>query len=172
MRPVLDSVVVRTGLILIIVLVLQVTLIPDLQIAGSSGDLMLLFALTSAMSAGADLGSRMAFAYGLAFDFMLQTPFGLSALVYSISAYVLGAMHRSMSRENWRVGTFTVVVATGIAVIGYAAIARVFGVPWPSNPRLISIVSVEVGFNAMFAPVALRICRWTIADLDPRRYRA
>jgi rod shape-determining protein MreD len=168
MRPILDSVTVRTGLVLVVVLVLQVTLIPNTRVAGSSADLMLLFSLCAAVAAGAEVGAITAFAYGLAFDIMLQTPFGLSALVFGIAAWVLGVVRTTLSRDGWLFSGALMALSTVVSVGLYAGLARVFGEPFLGAARLGRIMVVEAGFNAVLAPVALRICRWTVADADPR----
>ncbi len=164
MRAVLDHVAVRTVLVLIVVLVLQLTLMPKMQIDHADGDLMLLFALSAAMVMGPDRGSIAAFGYGIAFDLMLQTPFGLSALVYVLAAYALGHVHRGLSRANWRVASATLAGATALSVVAYGVLAQVFGEPWLGVRRVLEIAAVEAAFSAFLGPVAVRITRWTMAD--------
>jgi rod shape-determining protein MreD len=166
MRSILDGVRLRVALVAIVVLILQLTLVPNLRIAGASGDLMLLFALAAATTAGPDLGAKIAFTYGLTFDLMLETPFGLSALVYAIAAYTFGGVLLTLSRTSWRVTTSSMALATALAVVLYALLARVFGEPWIAPGRLVRVMLVEAGFNVVLAPLAVRISSWTIADLD------
>jgi ACR3 family arsenite efflux pump ArsB len=96
----------------------------------------------------------------------LKTPFGLSALVYAITAYTFGGVLLTLSRTSWRVTTSSMALATALAVVLYALLARVFGEPWIAPGRLVRVMLVEAGFNVVLAPLAVRISSWTIADLD------
>ncbi|MGD9791839.1 MAG: rod shape-determining protein MreD [Acidimicrobiia bacterium] len=171
MRSILDSVALRTALVAIVVLILQLTLVPNMQIAGASADLMLLFALAAATTAGPDVGAKIAFVYGLVFDLMLQTPFGLSALVYALAAYMFGGALLSISRTSWRVTALSVALATAAAVGLYALLARVFGEPWMTPGRMVRVMLVEAAFNVFLAPIAVKVSEWTTADLTHRPAR-
>ena len=171
MKPIIESMALRVVLVAIVVLVLQLSLMPYLRIAGASADLMLLFALAAATTAGPDLGARMAFVYGIMFDFMLQTPFGLSALVYSIAAYLFGGVLMTISRSSWVVTAFSTALATALAVVLYALFARVFGEPWMATDRLVRVMTVEAAFNVPLVALAVRVSYWTLADRAPRALR-
>jgi rod shape-determining protein MreD len=150
-------------LVMFIVLTLQLSLMPGLRVAGASGDLMLLFALTAAMVGGPDRGALAGFCIGLAFDLFLTTPFGLSALTYCLGAYVVGRIQVGMLRHSALLPVFTVALGTAGTVMLYAVLARVFGLAWVGTGRLWRVVVVESLFSLFFAPITLPICRWAMA---------
>ncbi len=150
-------------LVMSIVLTLQLSLMPGLRIAGASGDLMLLFALTVAMVGGPDRGAIAGFTIGLIFDLFLTAPLGLSALTYCVGAYVVGRIQVGMLRHSALLPVFTVALGTAGTVVGYALLARLFGQAWISWARLWRVVLVESAFSLFFAPLALPICRWAMA---------
>ncbi len=80
MRSIVDYTAMRLVLVIPVFLTLQLSLISELHLLGSTGDVLLLLALIAAMLTGSRKGAVVAFAIGLAFDLFLQTPFGLSAL--------------------------------------------------------------------------------------------
>ena len=52
---------------------------------------MLLLAISAGIAAGPEWGALTGFIAGIAFDLVLQTPFGLSALSYCIVGYLVGS---------------------------------------------------------------------------------
>jgi rod shape-determining protein MreD len=172
-RPILDHPVMRLALVVISALVLQLALAPRLQLQGVSADFMLLMGLAAVMVAGLERGIVTAFVFGMAFDLVLQTPLGLSALVYCLTAYLVGSVIGGVGKTGWYVDVVTLASATAVAVSMYALGARMFGEPWLPPRRLASIIVVEALFNALLAPVALRVARWCFAaSRVPVRLRA
>jgi rod shape-determining protein MreD len=151
------------ALVMSIVLTMQLSLMPGLRIATASGDLMLLFALTAAMVGGPERGAIAGFCIGLAFDLFLTTPFGLSALTYSLGAYVVGRIQVGMLRHSALLPVFTLAVGTAGTVVVYALLARVFGQAWIGYARLWRVILVESGFSLFFAPISLPVGRWAMA---------
>ena len=77
------TVAVRTSLILVVVLTLQLGVAGSVALFGVQADLLLLLGVAAGVAAGPDRGAAIGFAAGIAYDLMLQTPFGLSALTTS-----------------------------------------------------------------------------------------
>ena len=167
MRDVFESTWLRLALVVPVALTLQLSLVAELHLLGATGDVLLLFALVGAMITGSQRGAVFAFAIGLAFDLYLQTPFGLSALAYCLSASIVGRVHNSLYRELWWFAPVTVFIGSVGSVIVWVLIGTLFGVPELLNSRLIGIVLVVSGLNAALAPAALRIMRWVLAAERP-----
>jgi rod shape-determining protein MreD len=164
MRPVLDSAWLRMSLVMAVVLALQISLIPGLRIADSTADLMLLFTICGAMVIGPERGAVLGFAIGLVFDIFLTTPFGLSALVYCLTGWLVGRIQVGVLRNSSVLPALTVGATTAGAVLAYALGLRLIDdvvTPWST---LGGILAVETAFNVLFAPVALRIARWALAS--------
>ena len=83
----------RVALVIFIVLMVQQTVIVALRIGGAHPDLLWLLPITAALLDGPETGAIVGFWAGLAFDLVLPTPFGLSALVGCVLGYAVGIPH-------------------------------------------------------------------------------
>lgn len=163
MRPVLDSAWLRMSLVMAVVLALQISLMPGLRIANATADLMLLFTVAGAMVVGPERGAVTGFFVGLMFDIFLTTPFGLSALVYCVTGWVVGRISVGVLRNSVVLPSLVVGACSAAAVLAYAGGLRLIDdvvTPWLTLAR---VVAVEASFNVLFAPIALRISRWALA---------
>ena len=164
-------VAVRTSLVIVIALTVQLGIAPSLGLFGVQGDLLLLVAIAAGIATGPDRGAAIAFAAGLAYDLMLQTPFGLSALTYAIVAYLVGGLQDSVLRAAWWIPVATATAASVVGVILYGVFGTVLG------DDLIAVsllrVAVVVGaLNTVAAPVVVKAMRWATGSTDSMRSRA
>ena len=81
----------RLGVVVLVALVLQVCLFSRFSYEGARPDVMILVAIAAGLVAGAERGALVGFVAGLAYDVVLTTPLGLSALVYCLVGYAVGA---------------------------------------------------------------------------------
>ena len=82
----------RVALVIFIVLMVQQTVMVALRIDGAHPDLLWLLPITAALLDGPETGAVVGFWAGLAFDLVLPTPFGLSALVGCLLGYAVGSL--------------------------------------------------------------------------------
>lgn len=161
---------VRTSVVVVAALTVQLGVAPSLGLFGVQGDLLLLVAVAAGMAAGADRGAILGFAAGLSYDLMLQTPFGLSALTYAIVAYLVGGLQDSVLRASWWIPVGTAMVASAVGVILYGVIGTVLGEELVGFELL--RVAVIVGLlNTIVAPVMITAMRWATGSTDGVRTR-
>ncbi|HEX9260778.1 MAG TPA: rod shape-determining protein MreD [Acidimicrobiales bacterium] len=160
---------IRLPLVLIAVLTVQTALVPELRPFGVAPDLMLLFAVASGLVGGPQVGALVGFVCGVLFDLMLNTPFGLSALVYGLAAYSAGYVQLQVAKAGWWIPMAAVGAASALAMVGFALIGSLFGVERLVNGHLLWIAFVVGGINALLAPVAIRIERWALEGRDRAR---
>jgi rod shape-determining protein MreD len=153
---------VRLPLVIAVVLAIQTSLVTDVRPFGVAADLMLLLAVCAGLVAGSERGAIAAFVIGLAFDLVLQTPFGLSALVYAVVAFSLGYLRLGIERSGWWARLVVVDLASMAAVFGFALLGSLFGMTRIVNARLVGVAVVVGLVNAALAPVALPVMRWTL----------
>jgi rod shape-determining protein MreD len=92
---------VRLTALLLIGILLQTTIVPDIRLRGVCPDLMLLIVICAALVGGAERGAVVGFGAGLLTDlFLPTTPFGLSALAYCLTGFAVGALRGGMLRES------------------------------------------------------------------------
>ena len=161
----------RVSFLLVVALTLQVAVAPDLRVFGVQGDLMLLIAVAAGLAAGPEQGAAVAFASGIAYDLLLQTPFGLSALTYSLLAFVIGSLQDSVLRAAWWIPLAIATAGSVVGVILYVVLGTVVGVEFlgVNIPKVALLVGV---LNAIAAAPTIRAVRWATGTQDSVRHRA
>ena len=90
----------RSPSVLFSAAVLQRGLFSQLRIAGVSVDVFLLLAIAGGMMLGPERGAIFGFFAGLTLDLLVQTPLGLSALVYCLVGFGTGRLQGTVLRAN------------------------------------------------------------------------
>lgn len=172
MTPVSPFVIAaRTSFVFVVALTLQLGVANQIQVFGVQGDLMLLVAVAAGVAAGPDQGAVIGFASGLAYDLMLQTPFGLSALTYALVAYAVGSLQDSVLRAAWWIPVASAATASAIGVILYGVFGTVLGEDLVGL-SLLRVAAVVGLLNAIAAPVVVRTVRWATGTSGSVRARA
>lgn len=148
--------------VLLVAVLLHTAVFPQLRLFGVAADVLLLVAIAGGMSAGADWGAALGFAAGLLADCFLQTPFGLSALTYSLVGYGVGAFQATVLHQGRWITLVTALVASALGVALFAAIGTVLGQDHLVALRLLGIAAVVAALNAVLAPAAVRVLRWAV----------
>ncbi len=141
-------------------LILQLSLFARFSYEGARPDLMLLLAVIAGLVAGPERGAMVGFAAGLAFDIVLSTPLGLSALVYTLVGYGVGLVGATVVRSSWWISPAVAAVGSAAGVLLYALVGEVLGQATLSGPSLTAIVVVVSAVNAVLAAPAVRVLRW------------
>lgn len=149
--------------------VLQVCLFGRFSFEGARPDVMVLIAIAAGFVAGPERGAVVGFAAGLSIDLLLATPLGLSALVYTLVGYLVGRVSASVVRDSWWNSPIVVGVGSAAAMVLYALMGKIVGVPTLEGPALGAIVTVVAVLNAILSPLAVRALRWATADHHDRR---
>jgi rod shape-determining protein MreD len=160
---------VRVTFVIFVVLMVQSTIMLSLRIGGAHPDLLWLLPITAALLDGPETGAIVGFWAGLAFDLVLPTPFGLSALVGCLLGFATGSLTAAVDpRAAWLkpVAALTGSVAADML---FAVLGAIFG----------QQQMVQVDFLAVFAVVAVssvvlvlpvsRLMRWALAGENNRR---
>lgn len=161
----------RVSLVLVLALTVQLAIAARIEVFGVQGDLLLLIGVAAGLAAGPDRGASVAFAAGLAFDLLLQSPFGLTALTYAIVAYLAGSLQDSVLRAAWWIPVVTAAAASALGVILYGVFGTVLGEDL-LGVSLLRIAAVVGVLNGVAAPLALRVVRWATGTSDSVRARA
>ncbi len=169
-----DAVIVRTarlGLYLVLLTVVQTTVLPHLRILGVVPDLGLVAAVALAVRYGPETGATFGFFAGLATDAFLQTPLGLAAFAFGVTAYVVGVLQRWLVRPAWWVHpavAFGAGILAGLLFVGFGALVGQDQLWALRSIRTILLASVYDGV------VALAIFPLTdlVARVGPRSFSA
>jgi rod shape-determining protein MreD len=150
-------------------LTLQVSLFSRFSYDGARPDIMILLAVLAGFSMGPERGAIVGFASGLAFDLVLSTPFGLSALVYTIVGYGVGAATGGVVRTSRWLPSAIAAAGSAAGMLLYAVIGAVVGEATFDGPPLTAIVVYVAAINAVLAPLAIRALAWVRTDERDRR---
>ena len=153
----------KVPLILLLFLVIELTVLDRLRVFGAGPDVMLLLAVVAGIVGGPRVGALLGFASGIVLDLFLETPMGLSALVFCLVGYAVGNIQGGVLRAAWWIPVLTTLVASVAGVLFYALVATVVGQPHLVTPHLLIVAAVVGVFNALAAPIALRLVKWSIA---------
>ena len=161
---------VRLGVVVITALLLQVSLFSQFSFDGARPDVMILVAVAGGFVAGAERGAVIGFVSGLAYDLVLTTPLGLSAFVYTLVGYTVGAIGSSVVRSAAWIGPVVVAVGSAAGMVLYAVVAEVLGQAAFTGPPLTAIVVVVTAVNTALAPIVVRAVRWARLDEADARH--
>lgn len=160
---------VRFGLALAVVLLFHLTLLADVRIAGVRPDAPLLVAIIAGLIGGPERGAIVGFFAGLLADLFLPSPFGLSALVYSLVGFAIGSLQTGILRSAWWIPVVTAFAASAAGIVLYAVLGAMVGETEMVGTRL-PLIALLVGFmNALLAPPATRLMGWAARSGTPDR---
>lgn len=154
----------RVAAVVLGALVLQVCLFSRFSYDGARPDLMVLVAIVAGFLLGPERGAIVGFAAGVSFDVLLNTPLGLSALVYTLVAYGVGTVAGGVLRTTWWIAPAVVAIGSAGAMLLYATVGEVLGLATLTEGSLAAIVVVVPVVNAVLAPLAVRAVRWVRTD--------
>jgi len=161
----------RVPLVILTALIVDLSVLSRVRVAGTMADLMLLLGIAAGITGGPVRGAVVGFASGMAVDLFLQTPFGLSALVFSIVGYAVGTAESGILRASWWIPVLTALVASAVGELAFAVVGSVVGDTQLLTGRVWSIVVIAASMNALLAPLTVRTMAWAF-DRAPtgRRY--
>ncbi len=156
----------KMTVILLTALVLQASLLTQVRFFGASADLMLVLAVAGGLAAGPDRGAVIGFFSGLLVDLLVQTPFGLSALAYSLVGYLAGsASTMVVAAARWF--PFAVGFVGGLAgLVIFVLIGELVGEPMLEMPDLPTIAAVVTVTTALLTPPTRRLLTWALKPAE------
>lgn len=154
--------VARLVLVVATAVVLQQTLVMDIDVGGVHPDILILLPITAGIVGGPNRGVTVGFATGLVADLFLPTPFGLSALVACIVGFAVGTTAVPLDRTAWWLPPTAGLLGSAVYEVAYAALGTVLGQPQMWHVDLARIVLVVGITNAVLALPARRIMAWAL----------
>lgn len=156
----MSSTRVRLALALAVVLLLHLTMLADVRLAGVRPDAPLLAAVVTGLVAGPERGAIIGFSAGVLADLFLPSPFGLSALVYSLVGFAIGSLQTGILRNAWWIPVLTAFAGSAAGIVLYAGLGAMVGETEMVGPRLPLIAALVGLMNALLAPPATRLIGW------------
>lgn len=161
--------VAKVSLVIFIAVALQVSVAAQLPVAGVIVDLVLIVTIGAGLGAGAQAGAVTGFAAGLVIDLLGIGPVGLTSLVYTLVGYAVGVSQDGVLRSSRLIPLASAVVASVVAVFGYALVGEVIGqhlFAVTDVPRVALVVAVA---TAVLCLAARRVMGWAFSEQDVPR---
>lgn len=155
--------IVRLPPVLLVAVVLHTAVAPNLRIFGVGIDVLLVMAITAGIAAGPERGAAVGFTCGLLADCFLQTPFGLSALVYALVGYGVGVFQTGVLHSSWWIPAITAAVASIAGVVLYVLLGVVVGQNQLLSGRVLTVAAVIALLHALLAAPVAKLMRWAVA---------
>ena len=149
-------------------LLLHTTVLSRIRLWGVMPDFMLLVAVAAGITAGPTRGAALGFTSGMLIDLFLPTPLGLSALVFTLVGYGVAVANTGVLRAAWYIPVLTAGAASICGVVLYALAGSALGERMV-NGHLVTIALVVGVWNAVLAPVGVKLVDWSLGSLKDRR---
>jgi rod shape-determining protein MreD len=159
---------VRVAFVIFLVLMVQQTIMVALRVGGVHPDLLWLLPITAALADGPETGGIVGFWAGLAFDLVLPTPFGLSALVGCLLGYAVGALTAAVDPRTTWLKPVAALTGSVAADMLFAVLGAILG-----QPQMVQIDFVALFFmisisSVVFVLPVSRLMRWALAGENNR----
>ena len=162
----------KIPLIVLFMLLLHTTVLGLIHVDHVRPDGLLLLTVLAGLMGGQQAGTLMGFAAGLLADLTLQTPFGLTALVLTITGYSCGALRTALVRTSWWLVPVTTLVASAASVVAFVLLGGLVGQSQllrPGPAHMFTVAALVGVMNAVLAPGIYPLVRWSFAATKAER---
>jgi rod shape-determining protein MreD len=159
----------RVVLVVFVVLLAQSTVILPIRVGGVHPDILWLLPISGALLAGPEVGALIGFWSGLAFDLVLPTPFGLSALVGSVVGYAMGTATLAVDKRAVWLRPVAALVGGVAADMLFAVFGAVFGQQQMVQVNFLTLFGVVAISSVILILPVNRLMRWALVVDSNRR---
>ena len=163
--------IVAVGLVVLVALTLQTTVLSRLTLLGVIPQLVLIVIVCLAWVDGERVGLTAGFCGGLLLDLQLPPAsiVGLTALVYTFIGYGVGYFRQYSVGESVWSPVLAVAVASTLAEAGYALLAILLGRAWVSVAFTAKVTGLVVLYDALLTPFVFPFVRRVAEKFRPER---
>jgi rod shape-determining protein MreD len=159
----------RVAFVIFLSLMVQSTILVALRIHDVHPDIVWLLPITAGLLDGPETGAIVGFWSGLAFDFVLPTPFGLSALVATLLGYAVGSFTATADPRAWWLKPIAAFTGSVAADMLFAVLGAIMGQEQMVKVDFLVLVVVVGVSSVVLAPVVYAAMRWALAGESNRR---
>ncbi|HET6715119.1 MAG TPA: rod shape-determining protein MreD [Actinomycetota bacterium] len=161
--------VLVTIVVIVTALLLQSTLFWNLKLLGVRPELMYLITIVIAILEGPNEGAVTGFAAGLAQDFLLNQPKGITALTLTLVGYAAGLARQYIVSPSPLLPTILVGVGTAAGIAFYQVVAFLLGQLEETFSYAIRVTLLTALYNAILTPIVYPLLRRVIEGSRPTR---
>lgn len=154
---------------LVVAVILQSTLMPELQVRGGRADLLFMLVLSWTLLAGTEEGIVWALVGGALQDLVTGMPVGTSALALVIVMYGVGLVIRDVGRANVLIPPLAAGGGTAVYHLLLMGLYAVLGRPASLGYNLLNVTLPTVLFNTILVLPVFRVMGVVFEASRPRR---
>jgi rod shape-determining protein MreD len=159
----------RYFLVILTLVVLQTALFPDLRVFGAVPDLLLVAAIAVGYERGPEAGAVFGFVGGLAVDCFLSSPFGVSALAFSLVGYGVGVFQSGLLRSSRWIAPVLGGIGGLVGGALWVVIAAVAGKDDLITGYSARIIVIAAVYDALLALLVFPFVHWASGNHDLAR---
>ena len=153
-------------------LLLQSTIFAQIQLGGAKPDLIYLLTIILAYLEGPSSGALAGFTGGMAEDFLLNQPKGITALTLTLVGYSVGMARQYIVSPSPLVPVFLVGAATAAGFMFFGLVRFLLNQPVGGFGELLRVALLTGAYNAVLTPIVFPIVsRAAEASRTPRVFR-
>ncbi len=152
-RTLLLTVVIVTALLL------QTTVFADVRLLGARPELMFLLTISFAILEGPASGAVTGFAGGMAQDFLLDQPKGITALTLTLLGYTVGLLRQYIVSPSPVLPVLLVAGGTFVGELFYGLVAFLLGQLDVTTLYLFRVAALSAVYNAILTPLVYPVLR-------------
>ena len=151
-------VVVWTAVVLT-ALLLQTTVLAQIQLGGAKPDLIYMVTIILAYLEGPSSGAIAGFAGGMAEDFLLNQPKGITALTLTLVGYTVGLLRQYIVSPSPLLPVFLVGLSTTAGFLFFGLVRFLLNQPVGGFGELVRVAVLTGVYNAVLTPIVFPIIR-------------
>lgn len=145
--------------VIVTALLLQTTVFPELTLLGVRPELLYLVTVVFAALQGPAEGAVVGFVGGLAQDFLLNMPKGITALTLTILGYTVGSARQYITSPSPLLPAVLVAVGTAAGVAFHQAVAFLLGEEEGPFGYVVKVVLLTAAYGAILTPIFFPVLR-------------
>ncbi len=155
----------------VLAVLVQQAVLNQVVVMDAHPDILVLLAVCAGVVFGPVYGSMFAFVLGLGADLLVNLPFGLSCLTFSISAFTASYFQKIPMHKSGVANTGLLCVSAALlSTVFYAIIATLIGQHGLLTSQLLKVlVVVGVGGLILVWP-SISVLKWSIDNESLHRY--
>jgi rod shape-determining protein MreD len=161
-------IIVWTAVVLTAIL-LQSTIFAQIRLGGAKPDLVYLVTIILAYLEGPSSGAIAGFAGGMAEDFLLNQPKGITALTLTLLGYGVGLIRSYIVTPSPFLPVLLVGGGTVVGVIFFGVVRFLLGEPVGTALYLLRVALLTGAYNAILTPLFFPIIRRVVESSRTRR---
>jgi len=155
--------------VVVTALLLQSTIFGDLRLIGVRPELLYMVTILIAFLEGPNQGAVVGFSAGLAQDFMLNQPKGITALTLTLLGYTVGMIRQFIVSPSPLLPTFLVAVGTAVGVAFYEIVSFLLGNFRSTVTFAAKVALLTAAYDAVLTPIVFPVMRRLAEGSRPRR---